>query len=131
MKFVLSYILFAVIATIANISAQDFFVTLYAGPWQIVLSVFFGTLVGLVTKYLLDKKYIFQYQAENLSKDTQTFLLYTAMGGITTLIFWGFEFTFDFLFESKYYRYLGGVIGLAIGYWIKYYLDRKYVFLTT
>jgi hypothetical protein len=25
-------------------------------------------------------------------------------------------------------RYLGGLIGLAIGYWTKYRLDKRYVF---
>jgi hypothetical protein len=44
------------------------------------------------------------------------------------LIFWGFEFTFEYLFETKALRYLGGVIGLCIGYVVKYQLDKRYVF---
>jgi hypothetical protein len=47
---------------------------------------------------------------------------------VTTAIFWGFEFGFDRLFQSKDMRYLGGLIGLAIGYWTKYRLDKRYVF---
>jgi putative flippase GtrA len=54
--------------------------------------------------------------------------MYTLMGLVTTVIFWGFEFGFHHLFESKEMRYLGGVIGLAIGYFAKYLLDRRFVF---
>ena len=56
--------------------------------------------------------------------------LYTAMGLATTVIFWGFEFGFHHLFATREMRYLGGVIGLAIGYVSKYYLDKRYVFHT-
>ena len=34
------------------------------------------------------------------------------------------------IFETKEMRYLGGVIGLAIGYLTKYHLDKRYVFRT-
>ena len=50
------------------------------------------------------------------------------MGIVTTLIFWGFEFSFGYFFETKQLRYLGGVIGLSIGYLAKYQLDKRYVF---
>jgi len=50
------------------------------------------------------------------------------MGLATTLIFWGFEFSFHYFFETKEMRYLGGVIGLAIGYLTKYHLDKRFVF---
>jgi hypothetical protein len=52
------------------------------------------------------------------------------MGLATTVIFWGFEFGFHHIFETKEMRYLGGVIGLAIGYVTKYHLDKRYVFRT-
>ena len=32
------------------------------------------------------------------------------------------------VFETKEMRYLGGVLGLAIGYLAKYHLDKRYVF---
>jgi hypothetical protein len=52
------------------------------------------------------------------------------MGLATTVIFWGFEFGFEYLFATKEMRYLGGIIGLAIGYVTKYHLDKRYVFRT-
>jgi putative flippase GtrA len=83
-----------------------------------------------VVKYVLDKHFIFQFRARNAVHDGQTFALYTLMGLVTTVIFWGFEFGFHHLFETKEMRYFGGVIGLAIGYLTKYHLDKRYVFHT-
>ena len=50
------------------------------------------------------------------------------MGLATTVIFWGFEFGFQYLFATKEMRYLGGALGLAIGYVAKYLLDKRFVF---
>ena len=50
------------------------------------------------------------------------------MGVFTTLIFWGFEILFDKLFEHELSKYAGAVIGLSIGYIVKYNLDKKFVF---
>ena len=88
-----------------------------------------GTATGLLLKYYLDKKYIFLFTAKSIAHDTLTFALYTMMGAGTTLIFWGFEFVFEWMFQSKQMRYLGAVIGLGIGYCMKYRLDRHDVFL--
>ncbi|HCF2340210.1 GtrA family protein [Pseudomonas paraeruginosa] len=128
MKLALIYTLLAAIATICNIGAQELSTRLYFGPYAMALSIMIGTAVGLLVKYALDKRYIFRFKANNLSHDSQTFLLYALMGVFTTAIFWGFEFTFDHLFDSKEMRYLGGVIGLAVGYFAKYKLDRRFVF---
>lgn len=122
------YSLFAIISTIANIASQDISIRLYDDSFGVLLSVIIGTGAGLVVKYLLDKKYIFKFKVDNLKHDSHTFVLYTIMGLVTTVIFWGFEFGFDYYFNSKEMRYLGGIIGLAIGYWIKYHLDKKFVF---
>lgn len=127
-KLALTYALLALVATIINIGTQDLIIRLYAGPFAVVLSMIVGTGVGLVVKYVLDKRYIFRFRARDLGHDSRTFALYTLMGLATTVIFWGFELGFDYLFASKEMRYLGGVIGLAIGYVTKYYLDKRYVF---
>ena len=129
-KLAVKYAIFALIATAANIGAQELVVRTYNGTGAIVASVVAGTGVGLVVKYILDKRYVFRFHAANMAHDTRTFALYTAMGLATTVIFWGFEFGFDHLFASREMRYLGGVIGLAIGYLAKYHLDKRYVFHT-
>ena len=84
--------------------------------------------MGLLVKYVLDKKWIFAFRADNLAHDSRIFLLYSLMGVLTTIIFWGVELGFELAFKSKAMRYLGGVIGLMIGYIIKYQLDKRYVF---
>ncbi|HUR89893.1 MAG TPA: GtrA family protein [Ramlibacter sp.] len=130
MKLPLTYAILAFIATCANIAAQDIALHLHSGPWDVVLSVIVGTGTGLVTKYVLDKKYIFGFRARDAAHDGRTFALYTLTGIVTTLVFWGFEFGFDYVFASKTMRYVGAVIGLAIGYFMKYRLDRQFVFRT-
>ncbi len=128
MKLAISYAIFALIATAANIGAQDLVIRAYSGAFDVLASVIVGTGAGLVVKYVLDKRYIFRFHARNAIHDSQTFALYTVMGLVTTLIFWAFEFGFHHLFQTKEMRYLGGVLGLAIGYLTKYHLDKRYVF---
>jgi putative flippase GtrA len=128
MKLALIYSLLALIATLANIGSQDIAIRAYGGTHAVSLSILIGTAVGLIVKYLLDKRYIFRFRARDLAHDTQTFLLYTLMGVFTTAIFWGFELGFDRFFQTKELRYLGGVIGLALGYLAKYRLDKQFVF---
>lgn len=128
MRLAIAYAIFALIATAANIGAQDLVLRGYTGAYDILISVVVGTGIGLVVKYLLDKRYIFRFRARNAVHDSQTFALYTGMGLATTVIFWGFEFGFHYLFGTKEMRYLGGVIGLAIGYVAKYHLDKRFVF---
>jgi putative flippase GtrA len=128
MKVAILYSIFALISTAVNIGAQDIFIRYYRGDFDILISVGIGTLVGLIVKYVLDKRYIFRFRTKNLSHDSLTFALYTLMGLFTTVIFWGFEFGFDHFFGTKEFRYLGGIIGLSIGYMTKYQLDKHFVF---
>ena len=47
----------------------------------------------------------------------------------TTAIFWGVEYAFHLIFGTGTMRYMGAVIGLALGFYIKYQLDKNYVFV--
>jgi putative flippase GtrA len=124
----ISYAFFALIAIVSNIGAQDLVIRVYDGAFNVLLSVVVGTGVGLVVKYVLDKRYIFRFRARDITHDTTTFVLYAVMGMATTVVFWGFEFCFHFFFASKEMRYLGGIIGLTIGYVTKYHLDKRFTF---
>ena len=130
MRLAIIYALLAFIAAAANIGAQELVMRGYSGTFHILLSVAVGTGVGLVVKYILDKRYIFRFRARDAAHDGQTFALYTLMGLATTGIFWGFEFGFQHLYATKEMRYLGGGIGLALGYFAKYRLDKLFVFRT-
>ncbi|MCP4966030.1 MAG: GtrA family protein [bacterium] len=128
MRIALGYALFAVIATIANIGSQDISLMVYGGSFSLITSLILGTAIGLVIKYSLDKRYIFHYQVNNIRHESRTFYLYVVMGVATTAIFWSLELGFDYVFDSKQMRYVGGMVGLAIGYYTKYQLDRRFVF---
>lgn len=128
MKLPVTYALFAILATLANIGAQDVVTRLNTGTFNVLASLAVGTIVGLLVKYTLDKRYIFQFSARNLRHEGATLFLYSASGILTTAVFWAFELTFHHVFETREMRYVGGAIGLAFGYLTKYQLDRKYVF---
>ena len=122
------YVIFAIISTVVNLSFQYFSFTLYKGVFSLYVAMFIGTLAGLILKYLLDKKYIFSYKTKTKKENGEKFFLYSLMGLFTTLIFWIFEIGFDYIFKDESAKYVGAFIGLTIGYIIKYFLDKKFVF---
>lgn len=123
------YIAFAVLATGVNLLTQELVVRVYAGAFALYLAILAGTAAGLLSKYLLDKRYIFHHTTQSLEEDVGKFFAYTGTGIVTTLIFWGFELGFEAIIGNKTARYIGACIGLAIGYGIKYRLDKRYVFV--
>jgi putative flippase GtrA len=123
------YAVFAAFATVVNIGIQALVFWLYQGPYAVPLSIMVGTAAGLPVKYVLEKRHIFSFASDNLAHDGRMFALYSFMGIFTTALFWGIEYAFHHTFETDAMRYLGGVIGLALGYAIKYHLDKRFVFV--
>lgn len=124
------YTLFAAFSTAINIGAQMLSIWAYKGPYAVEVSILIGTAAGLPLRYLLEKRYIFAFKSNNIAHDGQLFVLYSFMGVFTTAIFWGVEYAFHLIFATDTMRYVGGVIGLAIGFYVKYQLDKKYVFVS-
>lgn len=122
------YIIFALLSTALNLFCQYVSFALYGGFLSLYVAMFAGTLAGLVLKYVLDKKYIFFHTPKSRADDGKKFFLYSLMGVFTTFIFWGFEIGFDVIFENQNAKYAGALIGLSIGYIVKYFLDKKFVF---
>jgi putative flippase GtrA len=122
------YTLFALLSTALNIAFQYISFLIYEGFLSLYIAMFAGTAAGLISKYILDKKYIFFHIPKNKKDDGKKFFLYSLMGVFTTFIFWGFEIGFDTIFENKNAKYLGAIIGLSIGYIVKYHLDKRFVF---
>lgn len=125
---ILRYAGFAALATLANLGAQRAVLALDDGPRGFVLAVLAGTAVGLVVKYLLDKRWIFADAATGLRAHSRRFSRYTATGVVTTLIFWATETAFWLSWQTDLARETGAVLGLTVGYVLKYRLDRRYVF---
>ena len=126
---IVRYAGFAVLATLANLVAQRFVLWLDDG-W-FVLAVLIGTAIGLVLKYALDKRWIFYDALRSTREEGQKFTLYTVTGIGTTLVFWGIETAFWVIWNTHMMREVGAVIGLTIGYVVKFYLDRRFVFKNT
>ena len=79
-------------------------------------------------KYLLDKRWIFFDDDAGLKSHGKKFTLYTVMGILTTAVFWGSETAFWLIWRTDGMRELGAILGLAVGYVVKYQLDRRFVF---
>lgn len=129
MKTAVVYALGAVLAIGVNLALQEIsLAVLPATALGLVPSVLAGTAGGLLFKYAWDRSLIFAYQPQGALRDLGTFAAYVVTGLVTTAIFWAFEFGFDAWFGTKTMRYVGAIIGLSIGYVLKYELDRRFVF---
>jgi len=128
-RIMITYTFFAVLSTIINIGSQIVLIRLYNEHFAVEISILVGTATGLLLRNFLEKRYIFAFYSKNLAHDIKLFVLYSAMGVIATIIFWGTEYAFHFIYENEVMRYFGGVIGLTIGFYLKYHLDKMYVFV--
>lgn len=125
---VLRYSSFAAVATIVNIITQVASTLLYAGHYELYVAMLAGTCTGLVIKYILDYHWIFQGQSVTLSHHSIKFTCYSLTGVLTTGIFWGTELIFAAVGDAYWLRYAGAVLGLSVGYVVKYHLDKYFVF---
>lgn len=133
MRVAIFYVLFAILATAANLGTQGLVHVVLppvegidGAAYWVALGI--GTTVGLLVKYLLDKRWIFFDSSVGLAAHGRRFSLYTLMGIATTAIFWGVQSVFFAFFGTQTMLYVGGAVGLAIGYLVKYHLDRRFVF---
>ena len=125
------YAAFAVLATLANLGTQRLVLSIDVSAASLSLAMFSGTLVGLVIKYVLDKRWIFADYSRSMRSHGRKFTLYSAMGLFTTAIFWATETAFWLIWHTDAMRETGAVLGLAVGYFVKYRLDRRFVFTDT
>lgn len=123
------YAAFCVLAISVNLGLQ--FVAsrgLGLGYWP---SLIVGTGGGLLFKYVLDRNYIFKAGGVGAAKDAARFSLYAGFGLFTTAVFWTAEWVGHYWIEGEAGRYIGGGLGLCIGYALKYWMDSRWVFQTT
>ena len=138
----LFYIIFAIISTIINISTQvgvqfvldkiDLIVFKQTIFSNITIGLFIklsiATIVAFLFKFIVDKFLIFEDREKNVLKGLGQIFIYGLFAVFTTLIFWGTVFIFRIIFDTFVAEIIGSVIGLAIGYTAKFFLDRKFVF---
>ena len=124
---------FAALAIALNVASQWLVIQigtaiLGSSALLIFASILVGTGAGLVAKYLCDKLFIYQQTLSVERAGGLEFLIYTATGIGTTLLFWAIEYAFHFATGTDTGRYIGAVIGLTIGYTLKFFMDRRWVF---
>ena len=121
------YILFAVLSTAVNIFSQFLTFSMLDYEYEIYVAIANGTISGLLVKYLLDKYYIFDL---NMSKyeSKNTIAPYILTSIFTTIIFWFTELYFIKYVQISNTEYVGAIVGLSIGYTLKYFLDKNFVF---
>jgi putative flippase GtrA len=125
---IILYITFCFLSIGVNLIFQWPFFHIFKGEWVPYVSLLVGTLAGLFIKYYCDKQWIFCIPASNSCNNFSCFALYAFMGGLTTIIFWGTELIFYYMFNFPGHQYVGGALGLLTGYLLKYQLDKKFVF---
>ena len=128
MVLVLKYSSFCIIAMLVNLLTQRFFIESSITENSYVVALIMGTVAGLFIKFLLDKNFIFNDLNDNSSNKINKFPAYTLNSVFTTLIFWGTESLFYFLGGTNFFREIGAILGLTIGYIIKYRMDKRFVF---
>ncbi len=135
MRLTAAYAAFAAVTTCVNLLVQWAVVRVatplhLVDPKLLVLpALVAGTGAGLVLKYVLDKRFIFRDRTGGASQHVRKFGLYAVMGLATTALFWGAELLAHLLSPDPRAMYVGGALGLAVGYVVKYRLDRRFVFV--
>ena len=116
------YFGFAVVATVLNLICQNILIFL---EYEVYLQILGGTLIGLVSKYYLDRQYVFKDTKTNIAG---SFIMYSLFGALLTPLWWVIEIIFIYLYGTILAQNIGAILGLAICYYLKYLLDKKYVF---
>ena len=121
------YVLFAIVAGVTNLLTQ--WIVFGLVPVQpLATSILTGTAVGFIVKYFLDKRWIFFAADGGVRQEVYRLFLYGTFSVVMTLVFWAFEISFLAIGGTDLAKYAGAVIGLAIGNFTKYLLDRSFTF---
>ena len=121
------YFLFALLSTLVNLISQFLTFVILDYEYEIYIAIANGTITGLLVKYLLDKYYIFNLNVREY-RSKNTFVPYILTSVLTTIIFWFTELWFINYIQISYTEYIGAMVGLSIGYTLKYFLDKSFVF---
>jgi putative flippase GtrA len=116
------------VATLGNLAVQRLAAAIWPWRFRDLAALAAGTGAGLAVKYLLDRRWIFGIRGGGAARNAREFIAYAGTGLVTTAVFWGVELGFLAAFRAEWARYAGGALGLAIGYALKYVLDRRFVF---
>lgn len=128
MNVVFKYLFFSIIAIFINIVSQRLIFEVSESDHVFIFAISTGTLAGFISKYIFDKYLIFNDQSSIITEETKKLFKYSFFAVFTTAIFWFTEYIFWTVYQTHNAREIGAIIGLSIGYYLKYNLDKKYVF---
>ncbi|SFQ63835.1 GtrA-like protein [Roseivivax halotolerans] len=117
----------AAICVATNLAAQEA-VMQTAPTAPLMVSIVIGTGVGFLVKHVIDKTWTFREPYITPAAEARRITLSGVFSVLTTIIFWGFELGFYTIWGTDIAKYTGAVLGLTIGYVVKYMLDRRMVF---
>lgn len=127
MKIVAKYSFISFISILFNVIAQFIFTKLFYYNYNFLIEMFLGSISGVTVKIILDRTYIFYYMNEKSIGNILRFVVYSFFEIISILLFIILEVIFNFFIPIPFSRYLGVIIGLSIGYSIKYHFDKRYI----
>ena len=116
------YFLFALFVAPVNLIGQHISLNYHE---NLFLAVIVGSALALVFKYILDSSIVFDGKKRS---NLKTFLTYAFFGACITPIVWIVEVSFLNIFGTVFMRDIGALLGIALAYWIKYEMDKRYVF---
>ncbi|MGI3899544.1 MAG: GtrA family protein [Janthinobacterium lividum] len=123
------YVFFALLSTGINLGTQQIAMMLFVQfAGTLPLSLLAGTVAGFVAKYILDKNFIFFDHSVGRSEEVRKVALYGFFSVFTTVLFWAVEIGAFRLFGTVEAKYTGAVLGLGLGYALKFMLDRRFTF---
>ncbi|MBN1801949.1 MAG: GtrA family protein [Candidatus Lokiarchaeota archaeon] len=113
-----------------NFGHLEFIHTLYCSIDPINMAELLGSIVAVgicyIIKFFLDKYVVFKKSGSNIKDTSQEFFKYFAFAILTTLLNIGIQFLMTNFVNSP--LELSMIVALVIGYTVKFFLDRKYVF---
>jgi hypothetical protein len=131
--------IFAVVAIFINLISQIIFEFIMKSvftnisyneilsfPLWFLVALGMGTIIGFIFKFIVDKYLIFN-TITTMAETRAELIKYFSFAIFTTFIFWGTETSFLLLLGEGYYI-AGGLVGLFIGYTLKFLFDKNYVF---
>lgn len=113
-----------------NFGYNSLIQTFYCSTNPYNLPELIGSIVAVgityVTKFILDKFIVFKRKKIELKETSKEFFKYFGFAIITTIINIGIQFILTNFFKTP--LEISVIVALSIGYFLKFLLDRKYVF---
>ncbi len=113
-----------------NFGNVEFIHALYCSTDPINMAELLGSIVAVgvtyIVKFFLDKYVVFKKSGGNLKDTSQEFFKYFGFAILTTLLNIGIQFIMTNFIGSP--LEISMIVALVIGYTVKFFLDRKYVF---